>query len=83
MILLALLAQTAPATDGYAFVLALVATPAVGNLLAALAALVSAAAAYLVWKTRRDLKDTEARLHRRVDHLAAITRAPPRPPEAP
>jgi membrane protein implicated in regulation of membrane protease activity len=71
------------ATDTYAFWLALVATPAVGNLLAALAALVSAAAAYLVWRTRRDVKGTEARLTHRVDHLAA-TRHPPRPPpEAP
>lgn len=83
------------AADTYSFVLALVATPAVGNLLAALAALVSAAAAYLVWRTRRDVKDTQAQLHRRIDqteaalyhragHLAAGTiRPPPPPPEAP
>jgi membrane protein implicated in regulation of membrane protease activity len=79
-----ILLQATTGTPFYDFVLALVATPAVGNLLAALAALISAAAAYLVWRTRRDLKGTEAQLHRRIDRLAATTSRPPPPPrEAP
>lgn len=82
------LLQATTGTPFYDFVLALVATPAVGNLLAALAALISAAAAYLVWRTRRDTKarldETESRLDDQVEHLASLGVHPPRrPPEAP